>query len=59
VGRALLEAALNEARRRGVRELALNAQTHACGFYLRFGFHQEGGEFLDAGIPHVKMTCAL
>jgi predicted GNAT family N-acyltransferase len=59
VGRALMEAALGEARRRGMRELALNAQTHAQGFYLRLGFVPQGGEFLDAGIPHVRMTRRL
>lgn len=59
VGRALLEAAVSEARRRGLRKLALNAQTHAQGFYLRFGFEPQGGEFLDAGIPHVRMTRRL
>ncbi|HEX9181026.1 MAG TPA: GNAT family N-acetyltransferase [Burkholderiales bacterium] len=59
VGRALMGAVLGEARRRGMRELALNAQTHAQGFYLRFGFLPEGGEFLDAGIPHVRMTRQL
>jgi predicted GNAT family N-acyltransferase len=59
VGRSLMEAALEEARRRGMRSLVLNAQTHAQGFYLRFGFTPEGGEFLDAGIPHVRMTRLL
>ncbi|HEX6827750.1 MAG TPA: GNAT family N-acetyltransferase [Burkholderiales bacterium] len=59
VGRALMEAILEEARRRGVRELALNAQTYAQDFYRRFGFAREGDEFLDAGIPHVRMTLGL
>jgi predicted GNAT family N-acyltransferase len=59
VGRALMEAVLAEARRRGLRRLALNAQTPARGFYRRFGFRQEGGEFPEAGIPHVRMTLRL
>jgi len=59
VGRALLEAMLADARRRGFGQVALNAQTHAQGFYRRFGFAPEGGEFLDAGIPHVRMTLGL
>ncbi|HET9699953.1 MAG TPA: GNAT family N-acetyltransferase [Burkholderiales bacterium] len=59
VGRSLMEAVLAAARRRGMRCVVLNAQVHAQGFYLRFGFTPEGGEFLDAGIPHLRMTRRL
>jgi predicted GNAT family N-acyltransferase len=59
VGRALMEAALAEARRLGFKALALHAQCHAEGFYRRFGFLREGSEFPEAGIPHVKMTRRL
>ncbi|MGE5466500.1 MAG: GNAT family N-acetyltransferase [Ignavibacteria bacterium] len=55
-GRALLETLMDEARQRGIAALALNAQTAATGFYERFGFVAEGETFLDAGIPHVRMT---
>jgi ElaA protein len=34
----------------------LNAQSHLTRFYERFGFHTNGAEFLDDGIPHVPMT---
>lgn len=33
----------------------LDAQTHAIGFYKKFGFKTIGAEFLDAGIPHRHM----
>lgn len=56
VGRALLERLFEEARRKGMRQLALNAQTQACGFYRRFGFVEEGPEFMEAGIPHQAMV---
>ena len=59
VGSAVLEALLEEAGRRGLREAVLHAQTHAAGFYLRFGFAPEGGEFEEAGIPHVTMRRPL
>jgi hypothetical protein len=36
--------------------LALHAQTHASGFYRRFGFVEEGPEFMEAGIPHRTMV---
>lgn len=59
VGKALLEAMMRAARKRGFDHVVLNAQTHARGFYARFGFHAEGVEFLDAGIPHVRMAARL
>jgi predicted GNAT family N-acyltransferase len=34
----------------------LNAQTSALGFYRRHGFRAEGEEFMDAGIPHQRMS---
>ncbi len=59
VGASLLQCLLDEARRRGANSVFLNAQTYAVPFYERFGFVREGGEFLDAGIPHYRMTLAL
>lgn len=59
VGTALLRALMQEARRRGHREVVLSAQTHAVPFYAREGFHCEGEIYDDAGIPHVDMRRAL
>ncbi|MCE3000151.1 MAG: GNAT family N-acetyltransferase [Betaproteobacteria bacterium] len=59
VGGALLDALLDAARARGLAEIALNAQTHALGFYARRGFLVEGDEFDDAGIPHRRMRLRL
>lgn len=56
VGAALLEALIDEAGRRGMGRLALNAQTHALGFYARFGFTPVGDVFDDAGLPHRTMV---
>jgi predicted GNAT family N-acyltransferase len=55
VGSTLMDRLLKEAENRQLPSVTLNAQTHATGFYSRFGFQQAGPEFLDAGIPHVKM----
>lgn len=55
VGRALMLAVLEYARVIGLTELSLAAQTHALGFYQRFGFVAEGELFEDAGIPHRRM----
>lgn len=59
VGAALLGALLQLARERAMPEVTLNAQTHATGFYRRFGFKTRGEEFIEAGIPHVQMSLRL
>jgi len=59
VGAALVEAMLGQARGRALPHVTLHAQTHAAGFYRRFGFNEQGGEFLEAGIPHVEMQLEL
>lgn len=59
VGDALLKAAVASALEAGHHELALNAQTHALGFYARFGFAATGEPFDEAGIPHRRMTLSI
>jgi len=59
VGAALMEALLRQAREQSMSRVTLHAQTHAAGFYRRFGFKERGVEFLEAGIPHVEMTLEL
>ena len=59
VGAEILRALTDAARARGHAVVELSAQTHALGFYARFGFVAEGGEYLDAGIAHRTMRLAL
>jgi len=59
VGAALMEALLQKAREQSMSRVTLHAQTQAAGFYRRFGFSEQGGEFLEAGIAHVEMTLEL
>ena len=59
VGFAILEQAVAKARRLGMAEVFLHAQTHALGFYEKAGFVAEGEEFEDAGIPHLAMRMQL
>lgn len=59
VGRALLAAVLDTAQSRGHSMLRLSAQTHAAAFYARAGFTAVGGEYEEAGIPHVAMQKTL
>lgn len=60
LGAALMQAAIAESRKHpGIAKAKLGAQTHALGFYERFGFTAFGPEYLDAGIPHRDMVLAL
>ena len=59
VGALLLQALIDEAKRRGMARVVLNAQTHALGFYARFGFVPEGEEYEEAGLPHRTMGRSL
>ena len=34
----------------------MSAQTYLIDFYKKFNFHPVGNEYLDAGIPHIKMV---
>lgn len=59
VGGLVLQHLTERARQRGDREVVLSAQTHAIGFYEKFGFVVEGGEYLDCNIPHRDMRKIL
>lgn len=59
IGSAMLHKLLQEMMRRHQHEAQLNAQTSAVPFYEKFGFRVSGEEFMEAGIPHVKMTLSL
>jgi tRNA(adenine34) deaminase len=59
VGAAVLLHLMERARQRGDREIVLSAQTHAIGFYEKYGFVAEGPEYLDCDIPHRDMRHRL
>ncbi len=59
VGTAIMEALLDEARVRGLKQVDVNAQVQALPFYHNLGFVEYGEEFMDAGMPHRKMRLDL
>lgn len=59
VGHALLDAALQQARRNDLFEAYLYAQVQAIEFYRKVGFSIVGEEFMDANIPHRSMRLQL
>lgn len=59
VGKAIMRVLLEQARLLRLQEVSLHAQSHAIPLYESVGFHAEGEEFLECGIPHRTMRLAL
>ncbi|MBL8501676.1 MAG: GNAT family N-acetyltransferase [Nitrosomonas sp.] len=59
LGSALLTTLLRVLIKRRQFEAQLHAQTSAIPFYKKFGFQVVGKEFMEAGIPHIKMTLSI
>lgn len=59
VGGMVLQALIEAGRQKGFKELVLSAQTHAIGFYQRYGFVEEGEIYLDTGVEHKTMRLVL
>lgn len=56
LGRAMIAAAIEDARASGATRFVLHAQAHLEPLYASFGFTTVGERFEEAGIPHVKMV---
>jgi predicted GNAT family N-acyltransferase len=59
VGTAIMEALLDYARAHDYPQVDVDAQTYALPFYRGFGFVEQGKEFMDAGLPHIRMLLKL
>ena len=59
VGTGILNKLIEIAQSSNHEKIYLNSQTHALAFYQRFGFIAEGPVFMEAGIPHQRMTRLL
>ena len=59
IGSAMLRALLDMAKAEGCHTVFLHAQCQALEFYAKQGFMAQGPEFIEAGIPHRKMTLTL
>lgn len=56
VGRAMVEALLAAAGKRGLKTVHLNSQIQAVEFYQALGFEKSGRPFMEAGIEHICMV---
>lgn len=59
IGSAILELLVDYASTQHLVQVDLNAQVQAMPLYKQFGFEEEGEVFMDANIPHRKMTLHL
>jgi predicted GNAT family N-acyltransferase len=59
IGTKLLSDILYKAEQMNITRVFLNAQVDAEKFYKNHGFVSQGEVFMDAGIPHIKMTKKL
>ena len=59
IGTNLLSDILSKAMQLKIKTVFLNAQVYAEKFYKSHGFISQGKIFMDAGIPHIKMTKKL
>lgn len=55
IARAMIEAAMLQARAAGEQRFYLTAQSDKLGFYEKLGFVAFGPEFMDGGMPHRAM----
>jgi YbgC/YbaW family acyl-CoA thioester hydrolase len=55
IGRALLDALLDAARARGVREVLVHAHDEVVGFWRRAGFVEQGARWEEGGVTQVAL----
>lgn len=60
LGSELLKIGIEVAKEKfGADRITIEAQTYARAFYERQGFVKASGEFMEDGIPHIRMTLDL
>ncbi len=59
LGTILMNNAFDFFKQNDVKSIVLNSQAPAVRFYEKLGFNTVGDEFIEAGIPHIKMVKVL
>ena len=60
LGRKIMEVSIQTIKEKtNAKEIFIEAQKYATGFYEKFGFKVVSNEFLEDGIPHVAMELEL
>jgi len=55
-GRSLLKFLEDFLARQAITHLSMHARMTAVGFYEKLGFERDGVEFVEVGIPHIRMV---
>ena len=59
LGTLLMNNAFEFFKENNLKSIVLNSQITAVRFYEKLGFNTTGQEFIEAGIPHIKMEIRL
>lgn len=59
IGASMMSFAETVARDRGYKKLMMHARDTAIGFYEKFDFKVNGGEFIEVNVPHHVMEKKL
>ena len=59
VGTALVRYSEEVAREHDVNTLTLHARKSAVPFYQKLGYQEDAEEFMEVGIPHIRMWLSL
>ena len=59
IGRLVMDGLVQAAMERGLDKIWLHAQLSALPFYSQLGYQTIGEEFVEAGIPHLRMEKRL
>ena len=54
-GKKLMDALIDQAKKKNINRVYLGAQKHAVGFYKKIGFSEYGDSYEEVGITHVHM----
>lgn len=56
IGKLLVNGAVSEAQKRGLRNITMHAQFYLLDYYRGLGFEPDGELFFEAGIKHIAMN---
>ena len=59
IGKELIEFAENFAKSKGYQLIEANVRQTAMGFYESMDYQKQGKEFVEVGIPHMKVEKKL
>lgn len=55
IGKRLVQLTEDSLIKQGYKHIEMSARQTAAGFYKKLGYVKDGDEFLEMGIPHIKM----